>query len=350
MSSCFLFLTALAITILPTKSATSPNILFILVDDLGWGNIGYNSPTNPEIATPNINNLATKEGLRLNRHYVHFCCSPTRTSLQSGRLPVHVNLNNGDAASNPYSGAAINMTIIAEKLKYSPIKYQTHFIGKWDAGSTTPDQLPVNRGYDTSFGYLSHANTYFANYEWGHPCKKYGFEVYDLWDTDNPAYNKTNDGKYEEFKFAERVYGLLNDYDNSSTDNPFFIVYASHLSHDPLQMDSMYYSIWDNDESNCSANDPYIYPGYNGTNHCRSVVQSMVNLLDIIIGNITMILKERGLWENTLIVFTGDNGGCQRLNICGGNSHPLRGGKFVPFEGGIRTTTFVSGGTLLFAV
>ena len=311
----------------------APNILFYLIDDLGWGNIGYNSPTNTEIRTPNINHLATKEGLILNRHYVHYCCSPTRTSFQSGRLPVHVNLVNSDAAANQYSGAPINMTFIAEKLKYSDSNYTTHFIGKWDAGSTTPNQLPLNRGYDSSFGYLSHANTHFTNYEWSHPCKEYGFEIYDLWDTDKPAVADVNDGIYEEFKFSQRVYDLIDNYDNTTTDNPFFIVYASHLAHDPLQMDEAYYEIFDDDESNCSANDPFIYPGYNGTFHCRSVVQSMVNLLDVIVGNVTRKLKERGLWDNTLVVFTGDNGGCQALNICGGNSHPLRGGKFVPFEG-----------------
>lgn len=146
------------------------------------------------------------------------------------------------------------------------------------------------------------------------------------------------DGIYEEFKFAERVYNLLDEHDNTTgtQETPFFIVYASHLAHDPLQIDADFYRIHDDDESLCAANDPFIYPDFNGTQsdyHCRSVVQSMVNLLDIIIGNITLKLKENNLWENTLIVFTGDNGGCQRLNICGGNSHPLRGGKFVPFEG-----------------
>eukprot|EP01083_Nonionella_stella_P301004 1030448_1 len=341
MASSMFVLIMVATTAMTASRTTHPNILFILADDLGWGNIGYNSPSNTEIRTPNINHLARKEGLILNRHYVHYCCSPTRTSFQSGRLPVHVNLNNNDAASNPYSGAPIHMTMIAEKLKNSPINYNTHFIGKWDAGSTTTHQLPINRGYDTSFGYLSHANTYYTNYEWSHPCQD---NIYDLWESDAPAYNEVNDDIFEEFKFADRVYNLIDNYDNSSTENPFFIVYASHLAHDPLQMDEDYYEIFDNDESNCSAKDPYIYPGFNGTFHCRSVVQSMVNVLDIIIGNITQKLKYRHLWQDTLVVFSGDNGGCQRLDICGGNNHPLRGGKFVPFEGGIRTASFVSGG------
>lgn len=165
-------------------SSGAPNILFLLIDDLGWGNIGFNSPTNPEIQTPNIDHLATKEGLILNRHYVHYCCSPTRTSLQTGRLPVHVNTLNSGPTLDPHSGAPINMTIIAEKLKYSAMNYSTHFVGKWDAGSATPQQIPHGRGYDTSFGYLSHANTWFTNDMWSRPCQQYGFDIYDLWDTD----------------------------------------------------------------------------------------------------------------------------------------------------------------------
>ena len=78
-----------------------PNILFILVDDLGYANVGYHLPDNKEINTPNIDYLATKVGLRLNRHYVHYTCSPTRSSLQSGRIPYHVNLQPGSSYKTP---------------------------------------------------------------------------------------------------------------------------------------------------------------------------------------------------------------------------------------------------------
>lgn len=378
------------------EARSPPNIIFLLVDDLGWGNVGYHSPTNPEINTPNIDRLATQEGLRLNRHYVHFSCGPTRSSFQSGRLPAHVNLANADPSSNEFAGVAYNMTIIAEILKNSKYNYSTHMIGKWDAGSTLYEQTPLQRGYDTFYGYLSHANTHFNKHEWARPClKEYGFQIYDLWENDGPAgVDNINSNVYEELIFAQKMYDLIeskgkkhknhkkhkeqkeqkeninitdknnqkhnpseivtgpvsNMNENMETDEPFFIVYASHLSHDPLQIDKDYYTIFDNDESNCSVNDPFIYPGFNKTDnttistyHCRSIVQSMINLLDIIVGNITTILKENGLWNNTLIIFTGDNGGCQRMNICAGNNYPLRGGKFVPFEGGIRTATFVTG-------
>ena len=111
------------------KSSTiGPNIVFIMIDDSGWGNWGFhNNGTNEEIQTPNVDLLASN-GLILNRHYVHYVCSPTRSSLQSGRLPVHVNLNNTMSAQNLYSGIPPNYTCIATKLKQGA-NYSTHFVG-----------------------------------------------------------------------------------------------------------------------------------------------------------------------------------------------------------------------------
>jgi arylsulfatase A-like enzyme len=120
-----------------------------------------------------------------------------------------------------------------------------------------------------------------------------------------------------------------------------------------------------NDESMCSAQTPYIYPGFNGTYQCRQTYLSMVNMLDQFIGNVTQQLKDGGFWNNTLVVFSADSlffgsigsvdswvvdGGCIYLPESGGNNYPLRGGKYSQFEGGIRSTAFVSGGYLPEAV
>eukprot|EP01083_Nonionella_stella_P281998 959757_1 len=92
-----------------------PNIFFILADDLGWANVQYHND-NGEVKTPNINYLV-KNGLELNRQYVHYVCSPTRSSVQSGRLPVHVHLANNGMSGSLTSGIPPNMTCIAERLK-----------------------------------------------------------------------------------------------------------------------------------------------------------------------------------------------------------------------------------------
>eukprot|EP01084_Bolivina_argentea_P124455 220529_1 len=327
-----------------SQRTTKPNILFILVDDLGWANVGYHQPQNHEIRTPNIDYLATKVGLRLNRHLVHYTCSPTRSSLQSGRIPYHVNLINENVVNNKLGGVPINMTCIASKL--TNVNYDSHFIGKWDAGSATFEQLPINRGYKTSFGYLGHSNSYWDQREGGNPCLEYDVpNIIDLWMNQEPAYNQ-NGKMYEEFMFSQRVYNLL---DNATQNpNPFFIVYAPHIGHSPLQIPKEYLLTFENDEYLCQDNKVLhpVYPGYNGTYHCRSMYQSMINLLDVIIGNITNKLKQNNLWNDTLIVLSADNGGELLLSCCGANNYPLRGGKFTPFEGGVRGVAFVSGGYL----
>lgn len=80
-----------------------PNILFIMADDLGWANVGFHNHENEQINTPNIDELA-RNGLQLNRMYVYRGCAPSRSSFQSGRLPVHVTMDNGDGITNPYHG------------------------------------------------------------------------------------------------------------------------------------------------------------------------------------------------------------------------------------------------------
>eukprot|EP01084_Bolivina_argentea_P317740 550940_1 len=99
---CCIYLLLYVLSLTTVQSVT-PNILFILADDLGWSNVGWHNKENAEIKTPNLEYLAAN-GLELNRHYVHYVCSPTRSSVQSGRLPVHDNLSNNAARGNIYNG------------------------------------------------------------------------------------------------------------------------------------------------------------------------------------------------------------------------------------------------------
>ena len=122
-------------------------------DDFGWANAGWHRPDGyKEVQTPAMNELV-QAGIELDQAYSYKFCSPTRSCLQSGRLPVHVNvLNLAPSAFNladPVSGfAAIprNMTGMATKLKLGG--YKTHQVGKWDAGMATVDHTPHGRGYE----------------------------------------------------------------------------------------------------------------------------------------------------------------------------------------------------------
>eukprot|EP01084_Bolivina_argentea_P005906 11161_1 len=122
------------ITFIHTVCCKNPNVLFILVDDLGWDNVGFHAPDDDEVVSPNIDQLV-KEGLELNRHYVYFYCSPTRASFQSGRLPVHVGI--ADTKQNETNaGIPQNMTTIGIKMQQAG--FETHMYGKYDIGSATP--------------------------------------------------------------------------------------------------------------------------------------------------------------------------------------------------------------------
>lgn len=140
----------------------------ILVDDWGWANVGYHRhpPTN-EVVTPNMDRLC-KEGLELDQHYAHCVCSPSRSSLLTGRLPYHVSVSNDEPTLyNPadkisgYQGIPRNMTVISAKLKEAG--YTTHQVGKWDVGMATEEHTPIGRGFNTSLCYFHHTNDYWTD-------------------------------------------------------------------------------------------------------------------------------------------------------------------------------------------
>jgi arylsulfatase A-like enzyme len=412
-----------------SKTGTQPHILFILVDDLGWGDVGYNrrQKVNPdatpdqiiwtspprEVQTPNIDRLATTEGMILNRHYVHFSCTGTRVALQSGRLPVHVqtSLKNPE---EPDAGMPRNMTGFAEHLQRSALNrdidsginsggYRTHYVGKWDVGMATPKHTPYGRGYHTSLHYFEHKNDY-----WTQGCMQstccpyygmseteeerqqnhcshhhhhhqddpthvqgsgvnngvydqhyYNLSLIDLWDTHFPA-THLNGTDYEEFIFLKRMKRIIRDHGTSESKDPtepLLLVYAPHVAHCPLQVPQAYldkFDFMDNDEDQCKAQTQYIIPpsrdGKQSLDQpkysCRKQYHSMVNLLDDIVGEIVEEFKSAGLWDNTIMIFTSDNGGPTRLEESGSTNFDLRGGKYSEFEGGVRAAAFVSGGYL----
>ena len=140
------------------ESAALPNIIHILADDYGWADVGYHreavrGKAAADVQTPNLDALV-KAGIELDRFYVYKICSPSRSSIQSGRNPIHVNVQNTPPEfRNPadpiggYQGIPINMTGIATILKRA--NYKTHLVGKWDVGMATEMHHPRARGYDS---------------------------------------------------------------------------------------------------------------------------------------------------------------------------------------------------------
>ena len=120
-----------------TAGQRPPNVFFVMVDDLGSSDVGftrfgsppYDPSTSPEVQTPTMNRLAS-EGVLLARHYVHYVCTPTRSSVQSGRLPVHVQLGLANPAS-PSAGIPRNITGLPDALRKGGHPYMAHLVGKW---------------------------------------------------------------------------------------------------------------------------------------------------------------------------------------------------------------------------
>eukprot|EP00927_Polykrikos_kofoidii_P044750 TRINITY_DN38633_c0_g1_i1.p1 TRINITY_DN38633_c0_g1~~TRINITY_DN38633_c0_g1_i1.p1 ORF type:complete len:617 (-),score=75.20 TRINITY_DN38633_c0_g1_i1:393-2033(-) len=323
-----------------------------MVDDLGWGDVGFNldSPDS-EVRTPNMDALVAS-GIHLTRHYVHHTCTPTRSSVQSGRLPVHVTTQLGDVAHQA-TGIPRNMTGIAEKL--SDGGYSTHFVGKWDVGMATPKHTPQGRGYRTSLAYFEQKNDYWTQGCYQSICCEakpgqlpkahYNLSIVDLWQDGGPAVG-LNGTDYEEFIFERRMHAII---DNHNIQVPLFLFYAPHVVHCPLQVPAAYldkFSFIGDDEGQCRQQTANVLPEnpINFTFSCRRTYRAMVNLLDGVLGRLVGKLKARGLWEDLLIVLTSDNGGPVNLAESAATNHPLRGGKYSNFEGGVRSTAFVSGG------
>ena len=219
------------------------------------------------------------------------------------------------------------MTGIATKMR--SVGYSTHMTGKWDAGMATIQHTPIGRGFDSWLGYFHHANDYFTE---GLPLKAIGklnicFNQFkDLWGPfQGPAKNYTGKGIYEEEIFTNRTLAVIKSHDISS---PLFLVHSFHLVHTPLEVPTSYlsrFSFIDNEQ--------------------RKHYSAMTSYMDDQIGIFVKALKAKGedFFNNTLIIFFADNGGAI-YNPAGGNNHPLKGGKMSDWEGGIRSTAFVSGG------
>eukprot|EP00966_Prymnesium_polylepis_P151391 3498237-Prymnesium_polylepis.1 len=178
-------------------AAAQPHILLVLLDDYGWANAGWHRnytapggafvPPTAEVATPHMDSLVAA-GIELDRAYAYKYCSPSRSALQSGRDPYHVNVLNADMSivnrSDPESGFAgipRSMTGIATKL--ATAGYATAMFGKWDVGGAVAEQTPRGRGYERALSYFHHLNDEWSTTVWQRACQAGGASVpvVDLW-------------------------------------------------------------------------------------------------------------------------------------------------------------------------
>ena len=235
-TNALLFLLATVSTkyISVTAQATKPNIVFVLVDDWGYADVGFR---NPAIKSPNFDDLA-KTGLLLDRHYVYRYCSPSRASFLSGRWPHHVhqwNIFPNEAAV----GLNLNITALPAKLKQAG--YATHLVGKWHEGFFRKEYLPINRGFDTSSGFLNGAEDHMNQNK---VC------AVDYWKND--AFD-TRNGTYDAYTYRSDLTNLISQHDPTV---PMFLYLPLHNVHDPFQAPQEWLDIYP-DNSTCSKRHTY---------------------------------------------------------------------------------------------
>ncbi|GFN78880.1 arylsulfatase [Plakobranchus ocellatus] len=312
MYSLWLFILALGVPVIDARKP--PNIVFILADDLGWHDVGFHGS---EIKTPYMDKLAY-EGVILNNYYVQPICTPTRGAVLSGKYPIHTGLQHYVIiGSEPY-GLPLSVKTMPQHLK--DLGYSTHMVGKWHLGMFKRDYLPENRGFETHFGYYMGHGDYFDHY-----AEDGGDIGYDL------HYNGETFWKYKgnystEF-YTKRAENIIRTH---NTSKPLFLYLAHQAVHagnggDPIEAPQAYIDRF-----------PYI------KNIKRRMFAGVVSALDDSVGAVYKALQDSGMADNTIIVFSTDNGGpTNGYDQNAACNWPLRGNKNTLWQGGVRGVGFV---------
>ena len=302
-----------------------PNIIYILADDLGYGELGCYGQQ--KIETPNIDKLA-ENGMRFTQHYSGSpVCAPARCNLLTGLHPGHAvirgnhewgsrgNVWNFEAMINdstlegqyPLPDSTIT---IANLLKGAG--YVTGMAGKWGLGAPHTNSIPNTMGFDFFIGYNCQriAHTYYPVHLYKNENRLYlnndtvkphlgleeGADPYDM-----ASYSKFNLNEYAPTVMQKEVLGFIED----NKDKPFFIYYATPIPHLPLQAPKKwvdYYVDKFGDE------EPLAKAGYYPHRYPRAAYAGMISYLDEQVGELISKLKKLEIYENTLIIFTSDNG------------------------------------------
>jgi arylsulfatase A-like enzyme len=268
-------------------SERPPNIILILADDLGYGDLGCYG--HPKFKTPNLDRMAA-EGARLNQFNCPMpYCAPTRASLLTGRYPFRCGMTSNPAPDGGPAADALGLRptelTLAQLLKSAG--YATAMVGKWHLGHKRPEFLPIRRGFDEYLGVLYSNDMRPVQLLDGAQVVEY------------PLVQATLTQRY-----TERALRFIT----SHKEQPFFLYFAHAMPHKPLAASEAYYKK--------SGFDLY---------------GDVIAELDSSVGQVLAKLKELHLDENTLVIFTSDNGPWY-----GGSTGGLRGMKGSSFEGGYR--------------
>ncbi len=330
-----LFAQAFSLSLLKADSSDRPNIVLIIADDLGYGETGMQG--NQQIPTPGIDALA-KSGVRCTAGYVTSSyCSPSRAGILTGRFQSRFGYDMNPTGKRNLLAAAglpVTETTFISELKHSG--YRTALIGKWHLGASEAKQ-PLARGFDSFYGFLHEGHYYVPGPPYenvytmlrsksvsaGEMVRSGDLFRGNYTGNDEPAYDDENPLVRGDKSIKERDY--LTD---AITHNAVEYIHQDHAS--PLALVVSYNAV----HSPMQARKSDVDQVYGINDPQRKIFAAMLIALDRGVAAITAALQERGLIENTLIVFVSDNGGPTK-ELTSSNA-PLRGGKGDLYEGGIR--------------
>lgn len=308
--------------------ATAPNVVIIVTDDQGWGDVGYHTPAGQvPIQTPNMDSFATS-GIRLERFYATAVCSVTRSALLTGRNTLRTGTNNT-------RGLPLSEHLMSQTFKTAG--YQTFVCGKWHLGGSDKnlsyttvngqnvriiqeglEYAPYNRGWDSHYGQYSGAIDYFTHQS----AEGENPDVPDWWlngvqqDGASEHTDSQGHGGWSPDLLADKAIAHIQ---NRDTSKPMLLYLAFNSIHGPVSAPPALITKYQN-------------LGVTDTN--RRLIAAAVDGMDAAMGRVLAALNTAGIANNTIVVWFGDNGGDE---VKGSLNDPLRGTKGDGYDGALRT-------------
>ena len=324
---------AFALTI---TTVTAPNVVVIITDDQGWGDVGYHTPAGQvPIQTPNMDSFGTTRpgSIRLERFYATTVCSVTRSTMLTGRNPIR-------HATNNTRGTDLSEHLMPQTFKAAG--YQTFMCGKWHMGGSDKNlhhtlvngvntriiqeglqYAPFNRGFDSHYGQYSGAIDYYTH----NSAEADSLDIPDWWlngvQQDGPSEHTDSQGTggWSPNLLADKAIAHIQ---NRNPSQPFYLHLAFNSIHGPVS---------------APANLITKYQNLGVTNTSRRLISAAVDGMDQAMGRVLNALDAAGVTNNTVILWFGDNGGDETK---GSLNDPLRGDKGDSYDGGLREVAGIS--------
>lgn len=309
------------------RAERKPNFVFILIDDMPW-NAMANGVSDMGFVTPNIRQFVEEKGVILSNYYAQEMCTPSRSSLMTGRYPTTIGMQYGELS--PTVAGGVNLTEILLPQVLESAGYRNYMLGKWNIGGSSPEYLPTSRGFHHFLGYIGG-----SIYPWSKRSSVINQRVIDFMYSDRECYNKydlSDNDVYETFVFESRALDVISSHDFEA--GPMFLYLAYHAVHNPLTEDDFSLDAAEVGEDMYSEIEGSISVS------SRQRIAMALAVIDRSVYNIYNAVASAGQEDNTYFIIASDNGGC---SFEGGMNAPLRGDKGTLYEGGAHVNGMIFG-------